>query len=185
MKRNHLDYTGQYQQILSLVIALSTWGNILAVLFTHGRITQELGREGILPWSSFFASDWPFRTPMAGFFVQWIVNSAYVLLPPPGDAYLFVLTRKRTLLIPARFIDDLSPSVILPPLVDQHVCLCGTVIHTLAPRGGSCVGLEPTASCIHRRRLVLLRIKCVFGGRSVHPTCSRVPGLREDTILRE
>jgi amino acid transporter len=75
------------------MIALSTWGNNLASLFTHGRLIQELGREGILPWSSFFASDWPFRTPMAGMFVQWAVSSAYILLPPPGDAYLFFLIR--------------------------------------------------------------------------------------------
>ncbi|KAF9788570.1 amino acid transporter [Thelephora terrestris] len=80
------------ERVLSVIIALSTWGNNLAALFTHGRLIQELGREGILPWSSFFASDWPFRTPMAGLFVQWVVSSVYVLLPPPGDAYLFVLT---------------------------------------------------------------------------------------------
>lgn len=91
----------RYQQILSFIIALSTWANTLTVVFTSGRLIQELGREGILPFSSFFASDWPFRAPMAGLFVQWIVNSAYVLLPPPGDAYLFVLTCTCTSLIPA------------------------------------------------------------------------------------
>lgn len=78
--------------MLSAIIALSAWGNNLAALFVHGRIVQELGREGVLPCSSFFASDWPFRTPMAGLFVQWFMSSAYVLLPPPGDVYLFVLS---------------------------------------------------------------------------------------------
>ena len=97
----------QYLQVLSLMIALSTWGNNLAALFTHGRLIQELGREGVLPRSSFFASDWPFRTPMAGLFVQWIVSSVYVLLPPPGDAYLFVLTCTCMALVPLeRFIND-------------------------------------------------------------------------------
>ena len=75
------------------MIALSTWGNNLAAVFAHGRLIQEFGREGILPWSSFFASDWPFHTPLAGLFVQWVVGSAYILLSPPGDAYLFILTR--------------------------------------------------------------------------------------------
>ena len=84
--------SGQYPQILSLMIALSTWGNNLTAMFTHGRTVQELGREGLLPWSPFFASDWPFNTPMAGLFVQWIASSVYILLPPPGDAYLFVLS---------------------------------------------------------------------------------------------
>ena len=85
--------SGQYSQILSLMIALSTWGNNLSAMFTLGRTIQELGREGLLPWSSFLASDWPFNTPMAGLFVQWITCSVYILLPPPGDAYLFVLSR--------------------------------------------------------------------------------------------
>ena len=75
------------------MIAVSTWGNNLTALFAYGRLNQELVREGILPWSSFFASDWPFRTPMAGLFVQWFVSSAYILLSPPGDVYLFVLAR--------------------------------------------------------------------------------------------
>ena len=87
-----LEMDGNYPQILSITIALSAFGNNLATLFTHGRLVQELGREGILPWSSFFASDWPFHTPMAGLFAQWLVCSAYVLLPPPGDVYLFILT---------------------------------------------------------------------------------------------
>jgi len=80
------------ERILSLIIALSTWGNSLTAVFTYGRLIQELGREGVLPYSSFFASDWPFHTPMAGLFVQWAVNSVYLLLPPQGDAYLFFLS---------------------------------------------------------------------------------------------
>jgi len=39
-----------------------------------------------------FRSDWPFHTPLAGLFVQWVVSSTYILLSPPGDAYLFMLT---------------------------------------------------------------------------------------------
>src|SRR5882757_2119775 len=78
-------------QLLSFTIALSALGNGLATMFSQGRLIQELGREGILPCSSFFASDLPFNTPMAGMFVQWLVASLYVLLPPPGDVYLFVL----------------------------------------------------------------------------------------------
>ena len=75
------------------MIALSAWGNNLGAVFAHQRLVQELGREGVLPWSSFFASDWPFHTPLAGLLVQWVISSAYILLSPPGDAYLFILTR--------------------------------------------------------------------------------------------
>lgn len=91
---------------------MSTLGNILAVLFTHGRgmfeyllrcgwylklsssVVQELGREGVLPFSSIFASNKPFSAPFAGLFEQWLVTSGLVLLVPPGDAYLFMLNRE-------------------------------------------------------------------------------------------
>ncbi|KAI8986737.1 amino acid transporter [Trametes punicea] len=79
------------ERAVSVIVALSTLGNILAVLFTHGRVVQELGREGVLPFSSLFASNKPFNAPFAGLFEQWLVTSTLVLMVPPGDAYLFML----------------------------------------------------------------------------------------------
>ncbi|KAI5821453.1 APA family basic amino acid/polyamine antiporter [Pyronema omphalodes] len=76
---------------LSVFVALSAFGNVLSVIFSQGRIVQELGREGILPASSFFASNWPFNAPLAGLFEHWIVSVIIVLAPPPGDAYNFIL----------------------------------------------------------------------------------------------
>ncbi|TBU31353.1 APC amino acid permease [Dichomitus squalens] len=80
------------ERTVSVIVALSTLGNILAVLFTHGRVVQELGREGVLPFSSLFASNKPFNAPLGGLFEQWLVTTAIVLLVPPGDAYLFMLS---------------------------------------------------------------------------------------------
>lgn len=68
---------------LPVFIALSDIGNVLAVSFSQARVNQgtqglfptknvaylcdhpELAKEGLLPWSSFWASDKPFNTPMA------------------------------------------------------------------------------------------------------------------------
>jgi amino acid transporter len=77
-------------QLLSLIIALSAMGNCFTSLFTHGRVVQELGREGVLPWSSFFASNKPFNTPMPGLFEQWVISTLYIIASPPGDVYLFI-----------------------------------------------------------------------------------------------
>jgi hypothetical protein len=82
-------------------------------------------------------------------------------------------------------MNGLPLSVLLPPLVDQYVYLCRSFVHTLSSRGGRSVGLEPTASCVHDRDLVFLRIECVLGGRSVYSTRPWVRGLRAHTILRE
>ncbi|KAJ7429738.1 APC amino acid permease [Mycena galericulata] len=80
------------ERALSACIALSSLGNILSVLFTQGRVIQELGREGILPFSAFFATNKPFGAPLAGLTVLYLLSVVMVIAPPPGDAYLFLLS---------------------------------------------------------------------------------------------
>jgi amino acid transporter len=52
---------------------------------------QELGREGLLPFSRVWASNRPFNAPLAGLFEHWLVSVITMLAPPPGDAYNFIL----------------------------------------------------------------------------------------------
>jgi hypothetical protein len=60
-------------------------------------VVQEFGREGILPYSSTFASNVPFNVPFnapfSGLACQWLVSSIVMVCAPPGDAYLFMLNR--------------------------------------------------------------------------------------------
>jgi amino acid transporter len=86
------------EKALSSFIALSTLGNLLAGQFSQGRVIQELGREGILPYSSVFASNQPFNAPLAGMFTQYLVSCAFLFAVPPGDAYLFLISRAYHLL---------------------------------------------------------------------------------------
>ncbi|TEB31036.1 APC amino acid permease [Coprinellus micaceus] len=80
------------EKVLSAFIALSTLGNLLAGQFSQGRVIQELGREGVVPFSSFFASNKPFGAPLPGLFTQYVVSCVFLLLVPPGDAYLFLIS---------------------------------------------------------------------------------------------
>jgi hypothetical protein len=57
-------------------------------------VVQELGREGILPFSSFFASNRPFNAPLAGLFTEYLVSCIYLFVVPPGDAYIFLINSK-------------------------------------------------------------------------------------------
>jgi len=52
---------------------------------------QELGREGVLPYSSFFASNKPFQAPLSGLFTQYLLSCIFIIVLPPGDAYLFII----------------------------------------------------------------------------------------------
>ncbi|KAK7208521.1 high affinity methionine permease [Myxozyma melibiosi] len=79
------------ERAMSVFVALSAFGNVLSVIFSQGRIVQELGREGILPFSKLFASNWPLNAPFMGLFEHWLVSVIIMLAPPPGDAYNFLL----------------------------------------------------------------------------------------------
>ncbi|KAM0512949.1 hypothetical protein ACHAPE_008308 [Trichoderma viride] len=79
------------ERALSVFVALSAFGNVLSVIFSQGRLVQELGREGVLPFSRFFASNRPFNAPLAGLFEHWAITMITILAPPAGDAYNFVL----------------------------------------------------------------------------------------------
>lgn len=74
---------------LSVFVALSAFGNVLSVIFSQGRLVQELGREGILPFSRLWASNKPLNAPFMGLFEHWLVSVIIMLAPPPGDAYNF------------------------------------------------------------------------------------------------
>ena len=58
-------------------------------------VIQELGREGILPFSSFFASNQPLDAPTAALFSQWLICCITATAPPPGDAFNFILNCER------------------------------------------------------------------------------------------
>ncbi|ATY66409.1 high affinity methionine permease [Cordyceps militaris CM01] len=84
-------YGESAERALSVFVALSAFGNVLSVIFSQGRLVQELGREGVLPFSRFWASNRPFNAPLAGLFEHWAITTITMLAPPSGDAYNFVL----------------------------------------------------------------------------------------------
>ncbi|KAF8245527.1 amino acid permease [Wilcoxina mikolae CBS 423.85] len=76
---------------LPAFVALSNLGNVLAVSFAHARVNQEFAKEGILPFSKFWASNAPFNAPAASLFLHWLVTVIVLLAPPAGDAYEFII----------------------------------------------------------------------------------------------
>jgi amino acid transporter len=118
------------ERALSVFVALSAFGNVLSVIFSQGRIVQEIGREGILPFSRLWASNKPFNSPLAGLFEHWVVSVIIMLAPPPGDAYNFILK----CVLPPQSIQTLVltlPSVISYPLaiVNAFVALALLILY--------------------------------------------------------
>ena len=74
---------------LNLLIALSSFGNLLAVLIGQSRIIRECGRQGVLPFPHFWASTRPFGTPLGPYSLKYAMTILMILAPPAGDAFNF------------------------------------------------------------------------------------------------
>ncbi|KAK4695836.1 hypothetical protein P7C71_g1988, partial [Lecanoromycetidae sp. Uapishka_2] len=76
---------------LSVFVALSALGNVMAVTFAQARVNQELAKEGVVPFGRFWASNWPFRSPSGGLLLHFIPSFIIIVAIPFGDAYDFIL----------------------------------------------------------------------------------------------
>ncbi|OJD31604.1 high-affinity methionine permease [Diplodia corticola] len=76
---------------LNILVVLSAFGNLVSVLIGQSRVIREVGRQGVLPWASFWASTRPFGTPIGPYLLKWGMTILMILAPPAGDAFNFVV----------------------------------------------------------------------------------------------
>lgn len=76
-------------KVVPLFIGLSSLGNAFAQSFAMPRVKQELAKEGVLPWSRLWASDWPFNSPTGAIFLHWIFTIIFILGSHTDDVYAF------------------------------------------------------------------------------------------------
>ncbi|CAO1626694.1 unnamed protein product [Parajaminaea phylloscopi] len=74
---------------LPALVALSTFGNILAVIIGQVRVLREIGRQGVLPWPEAWASTHPFGTPLLPAAVKWALTVVMIVCVPFGDSFNF------------------------------------------------------------------------------------------------
>ena len=77
--------------MLPLFIIISAFGNIAATSFAQARVNQELGRDGLLPFSRFFAGKNEWDSPTPGLFLHWLVSVLVIVVPSPGEIYNFLV----------------------------------------------------------------------------------------------
>ncbi|CAA7267087.1 unnamed protein product [Cyclocybe aegerita] len=76
---------------LSALVAVSSFGNLLAVIIGSSRVIRECGRQGVLPYPRFWASVRPFNTPLGPYLLKWILTVIVIIGPPAGDAFNFIV----------------------------------------------------------------------------------------------
>ncbi|CAD0095648.1 unnamed protein product [Aureobasidium mustum] len=79
------------EKAISVLIAISAFGNVMTVTFAQARVNQELAKEGVIPFPRFWASGWPAGAPGAGLLLHWIPSAVIIVAIPFGDAYNFIL----------------------------------------------------------------------------------------------
>ena len=79
------------ENVLPLFIIISAFGNIAATSFAQARVNQELGRDGLLPFSRFFAGKNEWDSPTPGLFLHWLISVLVIIVPPPGEIYNFLV----------------------------------------------------------------------------------------------
>lgn len=79
-------------QVLTFSSALCTGGNVFVVLYTISRVSQEVFREGFLPYSQFMASNWPCDAPLPTLLLSCFLSTLVVFFSPGGDVYNYVVS---------------------------------------------------------------------------------------------
>ena len=83
---------GPAETALNVLVLLSAYGNLLAVLVGQSRLIREIGRQGVLPYTEFWVSTRPFGTPLGPYLVKWAMTFIMITAPPAGDAFQFVVS---------------------------------------------------------------------------------------------
>ncbi|KAJ6438150.1 high affinity methionine permease [Purpureocillium lavendulum] len=85
---------GGAETALNVLVLLSAYGNLLAVLVGQSRLIREIGRQGVLPFTPFWVSTKPFGTPLGPYVLKWAMTFIMIAAPPAGDAFTFVVSLK-------------------------------------------------------------------------------------------
>ncbi|KAK9773143.1 putative high affinity methionine permease protein [Seiridium cardinale] len=75
---------------LDFLFALSSFGNMIAVMIGAARMLRQCGRQDVLPETRFWVSTWLFGKPAGPYMLDWALSVVIILAIPTGDAFNFV-----------------------------------------------------------------------------------------------
>ncbi|CAO3610302.1 unnamed protein product [Mucor hiemalis] len=78
--------------ILPVFIGLSSFGCGAAMNFSGGRVIMEVARQGLLPYGRIFGRVNPkIGSPVNAYLLQYILSIVFIVGPPPGAVYQFIV----------------------------------------------------------------------------------------------
>ncbi|TQS35076.1 hypothetical protein Golomagni_04514 [Golovinomyces magnicellulatus] len=79
------------ENVFPFFIMINAFGNIAATCYAQAIVNQELGKEGLMPFSSWITKKKIWDTPTPGLFIHWFISVLVIILPPPGQIYNFLV----------------------------------------------------------------------------------------------
>ncbi|KAI5808646.1 amino acid/polyamine transporter I [Peziza echinospora] len=70
---------------INSLVCISIIGNIMSFTYGHARVKQEIAKLGILPFSSYWARQSPYGTPVGGITLHWLFAGTLILVVSGDD----------------------------------------------------------------------------------------------------
>ncbi|KDN44460.1 hypothetical protein RSAG8_05507, partial [Rhizoctonia solani AG-8 WAC10335] len=79
------------KKIFPIFIGISTFGGLVSVTLYYGRMLREAGRQGMLPFATFWSRVGRFKTPYGPVLLKWGLAVFLIIVTPAKDAVVFLI----------------------------------------------------------------------------------------------
>ncbi|KAI8069427.1 amino acid permease-domain-containing protein [Gongronella butleri] len=80
-------------QVLPVFVGMSSFGFVGVVTYSGSRVILEYAREGHLPFHRLFGKVHPtLQTPIPALLLLYVISLIFLLAPPPGTAFQFIMS---------------------------------------------------------------------------------------------
>ncbi|KAF8706004.1 Amino acid permease, partial [Rhizoctonia solani] len=78
-------------KLFPIFIGISTFGGIVSVTLYYGRMLREAGRQGMLPFATFWSRIGRFKTPYGPVLLKWALAVFLIIVTPAHDTVVFLI----------------------------------------------------------------------------------------------
>ncbi|KAG9126927.1 hypothetical protein FRC07_001391 [Ceratobasidium sp. 392] len=78
-------------KLFLVIIGMSTFGGLIAVILLYARMIREAGRQGVLPYATFWSRVSRFKTPYGPILLKWGLSVSLLLITPAKDTFSFLV----------------------------------------------------------------------------------------------
>ncbi|CAE6411060.1 unnamed protein product [Rhizoctonia solani] len=78
-------------KLFPILIGISSFGGIVSMSLYYARMLREAGRQGVLPFATFWSRVGRFKTPYGPLLLKWCLSTFLVVTVPAGDTFAFLV----------------------------------------------------------------------------------------------